>query len=203
MNTVKTSNRLSILVSLISVGIAMCFFLGCASWSKCHDVNQLSKPVPVGTILPYAGYPTSVPSGWMLCKGQALDNKQYGELFKVINYIWGKKGTQFKLPDLRGMFLRGVNYTRDDKFKDPKASERNPNNLTEINEVGSFQSNQVGMHEHATLFSTGIHDKPNPIISGQGGNAEGHENIHQPTSTWNGSESRPNNAYVNYIIKVK
>jgi microcystin-dependent protein len=67
--------------------------------------------VPAGTILAYGGpdrFDVEV-SGWTACNGAALDPKRYPELFKAIGYSNGQdeKTGNFKVPDLRGLFLRG------------------------------------------------------------------------------------------------
>lgn len=63
---------------------------------------------PLGTILSFGG--TTAPDGWELCHGQLLSRTEYADLFAVIgtNFGAGDGSTTFKLPDLRGEFLRGA-----------------------------------------------------------------------------------------------
>lgn len=65
-----------------------------------------------GAIIAFAG--KTIPTGWELCDGREVsstDNK-YRDLFKVIGTVWGGNGNpNFRLPDLKGTFLRGVDTT--------------------------------------------------------------------------------------------
>ncbi len=71
--------------------------------------------MPVGSILPFAG-PTP-PDGWLLCDGAALASADYTALYNVIGHGWGGTDTNFRLPDLRGAFLRGVLGEGEDNRK--------------------------------------------------------------------------------------
>ncbi|EJF88016.1 phage tail protein [Bartonella rattimassiliensis] len=55
-----------------------------------------------------------IPSGWLLCDGNAYSRKDYANLFAALGEIWGKGDgrTTFNVPDLRGMFLRGLDSGR-------------------------------------------------------------------------------------------
>lgn len=63
--------------------------------------------VPKGAILPFTG--TSVPTGWLLCYGQAVSRTTYALLFAVIGIAYGPgdSSTTFNLPDLRGRYPLG------------------------------------------------------------------------------------------------
>ena len=64
---------------------------------------------PPGTVVAYAGS-GSVPSGWLLCNGQAYSRAApYDKLFAAIDTLYGagNGSTTFNVPDFRGMFLRG------------------------------------------------------------------------------------------------
>lgn len=66
--------------------------------------------VPPGTVAAFAGS-GSAPLGWLVCNGQAKswDDPSYRPLYDVIGTTYGV-GTEphtFKVPDFRGMFLRG------------------------------------------------------------------------------------------------
>lgn len=64
--------------------------------------------MPTGAVLPYTG--TAAPTGFLLCQGQAVSRSTYSSLFNVIGTAYGSGdgSTTFNVPDLRGMFLRGV-----------------------------------------------------------------------------------------------
>lgn len=68
--------------------------------------------IPAGTIAPFSG--GTVPTGWMLCDGAAINRTTYSALFATIgtSHGQGNGSTTFNLPDYRGQFLRGrVNLT--------------------------------------------------------------------------------------------
>lgn len=75
---------------------------------------QAENGVPAGTIMAFAG--ETLPPGWLLCDGRALDSSdpQFGAIRAAIGTIWGTgtndadAATDFNLPDLRGRFMRGV-----------------------------------------------------------------------------------------------
>lgn len=64
--------------------------------------------VASGTIQYFAM--ASVPSGWLDCDGSAVSRTTYAALFAVIgeDYGAGDGSTTFNVPDLRGLFIRGV-----------------------------------------------------------------------------------------------
>lgn len=68
----------------------------------------LPTNTPIGTILPFSGTSNSVPKGWLICDGAAYDPNKYADLFGIIKYTYGQSGINFMTPDLRGVFLRGV-----------------------------------------------------------------------------------------------
>ncbi len=187
--------------------------------------------MPVGAILPFAGPKENVPEGFFFCEGQCLDKNVYPELFAAIGEYWGgcNDQTQFRLPDLRGAFLRGVSHESD---KDPDKETRirrytNPVD-TVGNQVGSFQESQLLEHEHEVIRETettvfdDLVKKPiqgvrsnvdlNPYFINFGGPIgyslrlgylfQGNSDVVEIfAESTGGSESRPFNAYVNYIIK--
>jgi microcystin-dependent protein len=73
--------------------------------------------IPTGTVVPYAA--NSAPSGWVICDGSlygrtALDPSPQPNLFGVIGTTYGAGDglTNFSVPDLRGMFVRGFDNGR-------------------------------------------------------------------------------------------
>ena len=67
--------------------------------------------VPAGIIEPFAG--TTVPAGYLLCDGSAVDRTTYATLFGVIGTTFGAGdgSTTFNLPDLSGRVPLGVSST--------------------------------------------------------------------------------------------
>lgn len=73
---------------------------------------------PAGMIMPYAG--TSTPAGWLECNGAEVDISAYPTLSAALGTTWNNAKNpltgatygnpaagKFRLPDLRGSFLRG------------------------------------------------------------------------------------------------
>ena len=70
--------------------------------------GTLYADAPIGVILPYGG--TNAPSGWLICRGQAISRTEYSELFAVIGTAFGKgnESTTFNVPDLREAVPKGT-----------------------------------------------------------------------------------------------
>ncbi|MGB0524236.1 MAG: tail fiber protein [Flammeovirgaceae bacterium] len=105
--------------------------------------------VPPGTILPFAG--ETPPSGYLICDGTQVSRTEYPALFAAIGTAWGNGNgsSTFHLPDLRGMFPRGVD-TRTSDSQDPDAANR-----TALNgggntgaKVGTYQLDTLKAHNH-------------------------------------------------------
>jgi microcystin-dependent protein len=165
--------------------------------------------IPPGSIVAFGG--ATPPQGWRLCDGSALNITDAPRLYTVISTNWGAgyitlggqslKVKDFNLPDLRGMFLRGVNGSQSNtNYSDPDVSART--NLysggNTGNAVGSVQSDQFRSH---------VHKAQSNFIEYPGGGNNGWQNagpsiIYTPaTQPAGGNETRPVNVYVNYIIK--
>lgn len=109
------------------------------------SLNNRGSSVPIGTIQAFGGNTNSIPNGWLLCDGATVSRSEYDSLFQIIGTAWGSgDGTStFHTPDLRGLFLRGVNGTRDLGSGDPNNTSRTAMRTggNTGNNVGSFQSN--------------------------------------------------------------
>ena len=164
---------------------------------------------PPGMIAPFGmGNP---PGGWLICNGSRVNTTTYATLVTAI-YVgdgsnastsidWGQKwdaatggsrstsGTYLSLPDLRGAFLRGTGTSLvDANYVGPA--------------VGSSQSDQITLHEHAIWKFQG----------GLGGGAQLSQGFHQDVgAAWlstqggqtgnTGYEVRVYNYGVQYCIK--
>jgi len=64
--------------------------------------------IPAGTILPFAG--NEVPSGFLICAGQAVGRSTFARLFAAIGTTYGAGDgtTSFNLPNLAGRFVAGT-----------------------------------------------------------------------------------------------
>ena len=169
-----------------------------------HAAYAAQAFFPAGMVIPFAGPESKIPAGWVLCDGRVLDANDYPGLFDAIGTAWGSGGgSLFRIPDLRGTFLRGVAY----------ASTRDPNKTTRVaintggntgNNVGSYQADIVGPHQHNYYDK---HNSDNRTVNGLGSKSAASTTDlidYRPTTnkSGTGSETRPRNAYVNYIIKL-
>ena len=103
--------------------------------------------LPVGSIAAYSG-PISglakIPN-WLPCDGRTVSGDQYPVLWDRLKTTWGGAGkTSFKLPDLQGLFLRGVDGTSS-RDPDVAANSRTANGNGERNTVGTTESDSTRM----------------------------------------------------------
>lgn len=127
--------------------------------------TPLPAGVPVGTVVAFAGQirgqaasATAVtatePFGWVSCDGRQLHRAMYHELFAVIGYLYSRAGESpgalYRVPDLQGYFLRGVDPTGK---VDPDNAERKTPAGTPASPpfVGSTQGCALQLHEHTYL----------------------------------------------------
>lgn len=165
----------------------------------------------VGQVIPMSTI--TVPLNYLLCNGLAVSRTVYAALFALIGVTHGSGdgSTTFNLPDYRGRFLRGLDGTAS---QDPDKTSRtamstggNTGNL-----IGSVQADGFQGHRHAYNRSqTGaLSTAATAQISDATTNLAGAGTaVTDPTTDGtNGaprttSETRPKNAYVNYIIAYK
>lgn len=158
---------------------------------------------PAGTIMAFAG--DTAPSGWVLCNGTPLNRTTYATLYNVVGVRFGSTaGDNFLVPDFRGRFLRGrdAGATRDED----RASRFAMGTGGAVGDaVGSVQDDNLRAHTHTeryivpvtTGYPDGWNDRTTNVAYWWG----------TPTYTTansgsaGGSETRPENASVNYIIK--
>lgn len=74
--------------------------------------------VPTGVVTTFAGTDTAIPSGWLLCNGQAVSRTAYPNLFSVIGVRYGVGDgiNTFNVPDLRDRFPQGANNNLGQKI---------------------------------------------------------------------------------------
>jgi microcystin-dependent protein len=173
--------------------------------------NLANALCPPGTVVAYMG--TNPPAGWLLCNGSTVSRTQYASLFSVIGTASGAGdgSTTFNLPDLRGVFLRGVDAGRGlDPDTGSRTSVYSGGNTGDS--VGSYQDEQFKSHNHDNgSFTCGNSTALSPYeLYGEASSGGvlspfaswvGITSFTGWTSTVGGSETRPKNVYVNYIIK--
>lgn len=184
-----------------------------SQWIPYGD-HIIQNHTPAGLVNPYAG--TSAPTGWLMCDGSAVSRSTYSRLYAIIGTTHGSGdgSTTFNLPDYRGRFLRGVDGSAN---RDPDKAGRTAMNTggNTGNNVGSVQAEDFASHSHRAVES----NSGSSLVSSSGhsiariGTLGGGDDKYQLTqgggtpnicnvSTAGGSETRPINAFVNYIIKT-
>ncbi len=163
-----------------------------------------SNIIPAGTIV--ATWRKSAPLGWLMCDGSALpDDSQYDELKEIVGS---------HLPDLRGLFMRGLNDfdteagPRTDGWQDPEGNHRG---------IGILQAQDFERHEHwaAQMWGSSLAGGPpfygvtygprtdiasNEIRTGYPTKHEDRTDKDHPI-IHGGVETRPNNVAIYYMIK--
>ena len=159
---------------------------------------------PIGSIIT-AGT-SGLPPGFLLCDGSAVSRTVYATLFAEIgtNFGYGDQATTFNLPDLRGAFVRG---TDNGAGIDPDSASRVAYNAgaNTGDLIGSFQPHIVGQHNHILVTPSGWggNNGGNRPYWDSGDRATGGvASAQSDNGQGTGAETRPKNAYVNYIIKV-
>ncbi|WP_375658731.1 phage tail protein [Bartonella sp. MR30HLJHH] len=149
-----------------------------------------------------------VPNRWLLCDGATYERKDYPQLFKAIGDKWGKNSdTTFKVPDFRGMFLRGFDNGRG---------------LDRSRKFADIQQDCLKSHTHACSVESAGQHAHNFQYAGVGWSANDigrrNPNYHYQTltgitepsgmhthkitlSSTGEAETRPVNATVVYAIK--
>ena len=103
-----------------------------------------NKLAPVGSLIIW---PTSTPpAGYLECDGSALSRTAYAALYAVLGTTYGKgagtlANTTFRLPDLRGEFIRGWDHGRG---ADPdRAARTDRGDGTTGDQVGTKQNDAI------------------------------------------------------------
>ena len=197
-----------------------------------NDEEELAAArMPIGPVLPWpgaidSGVPSdapvkdlpkngTIPKGWALCNGQWLDyvgqSKNRALFDDVLGGTYGVQRSHatdevvaYRLPDYRGVFLRGGDWT---KGLDPDAEHRSAHDPasegSDPAQAGSRQADELERHSHTEKHFTvkepgssgGLDGGPHKFVN---------EAPHTPqTSKSGGNETRPVNVAVHWIIRVR
>jgi microcystin-dependent protein len=158
---------------------------------------------PLGTIVAFAGRDEPQDKSgdndkWLICDGQTITKSDYGAFvagFVKLLRPLDEKGESYALPDLRGSFLRGGNPPgTDSKAGKPSGP------------LGSIVDPALGAHSHP--LPTGYDDYPlmqgsDHYLSNNWMNGLVGGKATQATGAGIGRETRPVNANLHFIIRVK
>ncbi len=183
-----------------------------AVFLSCYlGIPSSSNAQPLGTIMAYSldAYVnrTSLESdGWWVCDGSRIKKSDCQSIFDQLVDIYGKADEDIAyLPDLRGMFLRGVHQGGDESASNSivegsKENRYHPKHSIkplDYNSVGSLQNDTLKSHQH----ETNARSVGGPILGG--GHPFSSLGPVANITPFGGTETRPKNAYVYWIIKVK
>jgi microcystin-dependent protein len=142
--------------------------------------------VPAGAVQAFAM--NSAPTGWLAADGNEYDKTgTYAALFAAIGTTYGETNgsggagtSHFRVPDLRGYFVRGSGTNSDS---------------TASGTFGVKQADELKSHTH-TVFAKGVNSNTNFAA---GSFPSGGQDL--TTSATGGTETRPKNIAMLYCIK--
>lgn len=145
---------------------------GLTAWQK----------TPVGAVVTMAT--TVVPPHCLECNGAEISRETYSELFAVIGTVYGAGdgSTTFKIPDLRGEFIRGWDNARG---------------IDASRAIGSAQADAFKLHEHRmdAIYPGSLGTSGYIPFAGTTGTMDA-----VWTNTTGGTETRPRNVAMMYCI---
>ena len=173
----KASCRISSLSAIIALGA-----IGWASFPlTAQPVQSLTHVGDITASMLSEVQFSQQPDGgrWVLADGRTVSGTRYAA-------ITGKQNA----PDLRGVYLRGRNFSRD----------RSTGNADGDLDLGTHQRFQNAAHSHGYIWM-----KPDNEVDGvDSTTTHSFEHRNEPNSTAmsGGNEARPNSVTVNYFIRV-
>jgi len=158
---------------------------------------------PPGTIIMFGG--VNAPTGYVICDGTSYLISAYPNLAAALfdsstsTYAYGTAdGTHFNVPDMRGMFPRGID---NGAGNDPDSGSRGAANTggNTGDNVGSTQGWQVQSHQHY-INRDDTAGSSNPLMFIARGN--GNHLYDAYTDAAGGNQTNPINVYVTFCIKI-
>lgn len=144
-------------------------------------VQQLGVQLaPAGTVSFFAR--NTAPTGWLKANGATISRTTYANLFASIGTTFGDGdgSTTFKVPDLRGLFVRGWD---DGRILDPSRT------------FGSYQADEFKSHNHTYHAGGGF------LNFDSGGKAGAGPGSTMTSDLSGGNETRPKNLALLACIK--
>jgi microcystin-dependent protein len=84
-------------------------------------------------MVPYAG--KDIPAGWIACDNASYPTTAYPQLFAKIGYTYGTDDTKYRVPDTRGVFMRGIDATATRDTNRPAGSIQLSGTVPDTNSV--------------------------------------------------------------------
>ena len=176
--------------------------------------GELAAGVPVGTILTFGA--STPPSGFLECNGSAISRSTYASLFSILSTTHGAGdgSSTFNLPDLRGQFVRGwdnsagVDASRVFGSTQTDQNKNHTHTTDSVTLTGGIRkiSEGFGAGGSATGVFTKTQDGNNTITGSSSTSPVGGVDFdgthsHTISSSGGGTEARPKNVALMYIIK--
>ena len=163
------------------------------AWTRVALLDQIGGGLgPVGEIGFFAA--SAAPAGWIKANGALLSRTTYADLWSHANgsgnivadgswsgrpgsFSTGDGSTTFRIPDLRGLIVRG--------YHDGSGTYETDTART----LGSYQADALASHSHVQTVNT-----TTGTIGSQGGALGGSQASDNSTASTGGAETRPRNA---------
>ena len=187
---------IAICVVVLTILISFAVFRGESTidiWGIKIDLKKVSQPVS-----PAEALGATFPVGSVVASYLAPHQMQekYGEQWVLADGREVSTTTKFyditgktKVPDLRGMFIRGLNVERKDGKQDPEGQDRL---------VGDYQADAFQKHSHA-IKTAGIWGRS---FKGEDGSPKTAYEKVENTDERGGTETRARNVALYYYIKI-
>jgi hypothetical protein len=162
--------------------------------------ESIQALAPTGVVSAFAG--TTPPAGWMMCDGTSNSRTAKAVLVAVIgtSHGAGDGSSTFNLPDYRGRFLRGVD---EGTGRAPEAVTRTPMSVggNAVDAVGTTQEDQFKSHSHSPglIADLAVASGGSTLLRNIWKYSAGEIDQTHPSG---GTETRPKNATVHFIIKL-
>ena len=169
---------------------------GALSWTSISGV-------PPGSVFCRAS--TDVPGGYLECNGALISRTTYADLFSAIGTTWGStSGTNFRVPDLRGEFVRGFDNGRGADSGRSFASSQGESYKSHDHDISDPGHSHSGDVEAARQTGTdmGSGDTHKLVTNSTRGLSIDSNTTGISIDSEGGSETRPRNIAMMYIIKT-
>lgn len=140
--------------------------------------------VPAGCVMAFAG--GSIPEGWLLCDGSAIPNSNGTVQGKTANFSTLFSIVGGNVPDLRGLFIRGVDNGRG---------------VDAGRQLRSYQEDELKSHFHNLGDNSANHKAGTTKKNGLEINPSTARKFVMNSDPTGGVETRPKNLALHYIIK--
>lgn len=100
-------------------------------------MNDRYNSVPIGTIICSAC--PEAPEGYCVCDGRSLEIEEHPALYAAIGRTYGGDQRSFRIPDLRGLFIRSLSFGGSFDYG---------------REIGSLQQDAIVNHSHSMFVES-------------------------------------------------